>query len=402
MISAASSNGLTYLARTNHRNTNVPFGIKQTDRRSHLYICGKTGTGKSHLLGIIFRQDCRAMQGCALLDPHGDLASRARTWIPEPSASRLVIFDAWDRDQPWRLNPFANVAEEFRALAAEGLVEVFKKLWIDEWGPRLEHILRNVAHTLIATPDATIASISPLLTDKDYRSGIVAELQDPIVRAFWTNEYEKYSPAFRAVAIAPLQNKVGAMMTNPVIRNILTEPGRQLDFRAILDEGGILVANLDKGRIGEATCSLLGSLILSQIALAGVGRSSTPEEARRDFWVCADECQLFTTLSIATMLSELRKYHVGLTLANQHLSQLDPNIRDAILGNAGTMISFRVGATDASVLAKEMGGRFSPADFTGLPRHHVYIRLLIDGQVSNPFSATTLSESALDDVRGRV
>lgn len=394
----AAFSDITYIAATNHRNSNVPFGIRDEDRRSHLYVCGKTGTGKSHLLGLIFQQDLLKGYGCALLDPHGDLATKMLALVPEERKKQLVYLDPAVSVQPWRINPFAHVPDDRRALAAESIVETFKKLWHDEWGPRLEHLLRNVSHTLIATPGSSIACIPRLLTDKTYRAGIVLELTDPVVRAFWTEEFDKYSPGLRALVIAPLQNKVGAMLTDPVARRTLTEPGRVLDFKELLEHRSMLIVNLDKGRLGEGTCSLLGSVILSQIAIAGIFRSG--QTARPDFFVTVDECHLFTTLSLTTMLSELRKYRVGLTLANQHLSQLDTDIRDAIFGNVGSLIAFRVGATDAGHLSREFGDCFSPSDLTGLPRHHIFLRLLVAGEVSKAFSATTLSLNDLTRVVG--
>jgi len=287
----------------------------------------------------------------------------------------------------------ANVAPAQRALAAAGLVEVFKKIWSDDWGPRLEHLLRNVVFTLLERPHSSLADIPPLVADRTFRSEVVAEIEDPVVKAFWTNEFDKYSPGFRSVVVAPLQNKIGALLTDPTLRRILTESGEWIDLRRIMDEGKVLLVNLDKGRIGEGPAATLGSLLVSHLALSAVARSDTPESGRRDFAIVLDEFQTFTTLSVATMLDELRKYRVGMVLANQHLSQLDPAIRDAVFGNAGTIISFRVGAADGAFLAREFAPTFSAEDFISLPRYHVYIRLLIDGEPSVPFSATTLPPS---------
>ena len=385
----ASDNRITYLARTNHRNQGTLFGIRQLDRYSHLYIIGKTGTGKSTLLKTMLAQDIEAGVGCALFDPHGDLASQVRTNIPSEHEQNLIYLDAADPSLGWRFNPFANIHLESRALAAAGLVEVFKKLWPDDWGPRLEHLLRNVVYTLLESPGSSLADVPSLLSDRTYRSSVVASLQNSVVRAFWQEEFERYSPAFRAVIVAPLQNKIGALLTDPTLRRILTEPGEVLDLRRIIDTGKILLVNLDKGRIGEGPSAILGSFLLSHIAVSAIARSEQPEQKRQPYFVFLDEFQTFTTLSIASMLSELRKYRVGLILAHQHLSQLDPAIQDAVFGNVGTIVSFRVGAADAAYLAREFQPKFSVEDLIRLPRFHIYLRLMIDGETSAPFSATT-------------
>jgi hypothetical protein len=353
-------------------------------------IIGKTGTGKSALLQNIVFQDILAKRGGALLDPHGDLVRAVALTIPDALRHNLVLLDAADPSLRYRFNPFANVAPNQRALAAAGLVEVFKKIWPDDWGPRLEHLLRNVVFTLLERPDSSLADVPRLIADRSFRLEVVADIEDPVVKAFWTGEFEKYSPGFRSVVVAPLQNKIGALLTDPTLRRILTEPGEWLDLRRIMDEGRFFFVNLDKGRIGEGPATTLGSLLVSHLALAAVARSDTPEEKRGDFAIVLDEFQTFTTLSIATMLAELRKYRVGMVLANQHLSQLEPDIRDAVFGNAGSIITFRVGAADAAFLAREFAPEFIAEDFIGLPRYHIYIRLLIDGEPSRPFSATTL------------
>lgn len=385
---------VTYIGRTNHRNTGTLFGIRQRDRRSHMYVVGKTGTGKSHLLKMMIGQDIADGEGCALFDPHGDLAREVCALIPERRADDVIYLDVADPACRWRFNPFADIQPSNRALAAAGLVEVFKKLWPDDWGPRLEHLLRNVTFALLETPGSSFADIPALLTDRTYRSQTIANLADPVVRAFWKDEFANYSPGFRSVVTAPLQNKVGALLTDPVSRRFLTEPGESLEIRRVIDDGKILIVNLDKGRIGEGPAALIGSLLLSHIALAGLSRSTQPEASRRDFWAYADEFQTFTTLSLTTMLSELRKYRIGLTLSHQHLSQVDPDIRDAVFGNVGTIVSFRVGAPDAGYLAREFAPVFSPDDVIGLPRYHIYAKLLIDGEPSRPFSAETVASLA--------
>lgn len=384
---------ITYIGKTNHRNAGVLFGIRENDRRSHFYIVGKTGTGKSHLIRNMILQDIASGVGCALFDPHGDLVSTVRRSIGEARLKDLAYIDLPNAGLQYRFNPFAGIVPDKRPLAAAGLVEVFKKLWPDDWGPRLEHLLRNVVFTLLEIPGSTLADIPALLSDRSHRNALVSRLENQTVREFWYEEFNNYSPAFRAVVTAPLQNKLGALLTDPTLRRFLTEPGQQLDIRSAMDSGSTLLVNLDKGRIGEGPAVAIGSFLLSHIALAGISRSNQPEEARNDFFVYLDEFQTFTTLAIANMLSELRKYRVSLVLAHQHLSQLDTAIRDAVFGNIGSIVAFRVGAADGSYLAREFAPVFSPNDLIALPRYHFYVRLQIDGEQSRPFSATTIPEA---------
>jgi DNA helicase HerA-like ATPase len=383
---------ITYLGRTTYRNAGVLFGIRQPDRRSHFYAIGKTGTGKSTLLYTMAAQDVMAERGFALFDPHGDVAERINRLAERTRDADLVYLNIADPKLSFTFNPFAGIPTDKRALAAAGLVEVFKKLWPDEWGPRLEHLFRNVVFTLLEIPGSTLADAPRLLTDKTYREEIAATLDNPAVRDFWENEYARYSQPFRAVIVAPLQNKIGALLTDPTLRRIVTGERQSLDLRSIMDDGKILVVNLDKGRIGEGPAAVLGSLLVSHIALAGIARSERSEQERRDFFVYLDEFHTFATQSLATMLSELRKYHVGMVLAHQHLSQLHPAIRDAVFGNVGTMICFRIGAADARYIAGEFAPTFAFADITSLPRYNMYLRLLIDGEQSKPFSAKTMDE----------
>lgn len=390
---------ITYIGRVNHRNAGTLFGIRQRDRRSHMYVVGKTGTGKSHLLRIMLAQGLLANEGCALFDPHGEIVLDLLSLVPGYRRPDVIYLDLPDPTLDLYFNPLAGVPSDKRSLAVAGIIEVFKKLWPDDWGPRLEHVFRNVLFTLLETEGSTLADVPRLLTDKEYRTEVTSPLENEIVRDFWRTEYDRYSPPFRAVVTAPLQNKLGALLTDPLLRRVLTQEGDSLDLRNIMDEGKILLVNLDKGRIGEGPAALLGSLLLSHIALAGISRSELPESRRRDFFVYVDEFQTFTTLSLANMLSELRKYRVGMVLAHQHLAQLERDIREAVFGNVGTLVSFRVGASDASYLARELAPVFSEDDLIGLPRYHVYVRLLIDGETSRPFSATTIG--SLDELPRR-
>lgn len=377
-------------AVTDFREKETPFGIKQADRRYHTYVIGKTGTGKSTMLETLIRQDILAGRGLALLDPHGDLVEKVLAQIPESRRDDLIYFDAPNTSRPLGFNPLEPVSQAKRPLAAAGLLDVFKKMWADSWGPRLEHILRNALLALFDQPKATLADVLRMLSEKDFRRVVADAIQNDQVREFWLKEYERYPARFQIEAIAPIQNKVGAFLADPVLNRILTQERSAFKLRQVMDEGKILLVNLAKGQIGEDTSGLLGSLLVSRLALAALSRSDTPEGERRDFFLYLDEFHSFTTLSLTAMLSELRKYRVGLILANQYLSQLDRRIQDAVLGNVGTIVSFRLGVSDAEVLAREFYPEISIEDLTNLPNYHIYLKLVIDGQVSKPFSARTI------------
>lgn len=378
-------------ARTNFRDEQRPFGIKQADRRSHLYLIGKTGTGKSTLLETFMRHDLLAGNGFTLLDPHGDLVERIKEFIPENRMADVIDFDVPNRKQPFGFNPLSGIPVSKRPLAASGMLSVFKHLWHDSWGPRLEHILRNSLLTLLDQKDAVLGDILRLLHDSKFRKEAVTKVENEEVKKFWIDEYNKYPERLRAEAIAPLQNKVGAFITNPLLGRIFNRPEKPLQLRKIMDEGRILLVNLSKGKIGEDTALLLGSLLISRLGLAALTRTDTPQEQRPDHYLYLDEFHSFTTLSLASMLSELRKYRLNLILAHQYLSQLDPAIRDAVLGNVGSIIAFRVGAADAELLAPEFAPEITATDLTNLPNYHIYLKMMIDGAVSKPFSAVTIN-----------
>lgn len=354
-----------------------------------MYIVGKTGTGKSTLLETLVSQDIKAGQGLALLDPHGDLVERVLARVPEERKANIVYFNAPDRANPLGFNPLERVPGPQRALAASHLLEAFKKLWSEFWGPRTEHILRNTLLALLDQPEATLADILRLLDDAAFRARAVERVANAQVRAFWLREYENYPRTFRTEAIAPIQNKVGAFLANPILHQILTQPRSGFDARRVMGEGNILLVNLAKGKIGEDTASLLGSLLITTLGVAALGRAGMLEGERRDFWVYADEFHTFTTLSTAGMLSELRKYRVGLILTHQFMSQLEWQIRDSILGNVGTIISFRLGAVDARLLEPEFLPEFSASDLVRLPNYNIYLKLMVEGVISSPFSAET-------------
>jgi DNA helicase HerA-like ATPase len=381
---------VTNFARIDFRNDDRIFGIKDGDRFSHVYIIGKTGTGKSTLIETMALQDIERGLGCAVIDPHGDLVERIASGTSLSGRTDVIYFNAADPLQPYGYNPLRQVRAEFRTLAASGLMEVFKKMWADSWGVRMEHILRNVLLALLEQPDATLHDILRMFSDKEYRKGVAKSLQNQTVRAFLEKEFERFSFGYRTDGVAPIQNKVGAFLADPLLDRIVSAPERDLHIRQIMDAGQVLLVNLGKGRIGEDSSSLLGGLLVTTIGLAAFSRAAVPVEQRRDFFVYVDEFQTFTTLAVANMLSELRKYRVGFTIAHQYLHQLEPDIRHAVLGNASTIISFRLGAEDAPYMEREFLGRFDQVDLMQLPNHRIYLKLMVDGMPSLPFSASTL------------
>lgn len=389
------SDDVTHVGLTDYRSCRQVFGIRSSDRLFHTYAIGKTGTGKSTLLETLIRQDIAAGHGLCLIDPHGDLVERVAAAIPPERIDDLHYLNMPNATQPFGYNPLRKVHPSFIPLAASGIMEAFKKHWEDAWGVRMEHILRNAVYALLEQDNATLPDILRLLRDKSYRRQVLRRVTNSQVKDFWQLEFEQYSFRYRADAIAPIQNKVGALLADPRLRRLFTAPLRPLRFRRLMDQRQILLVNLARGQVGEDSAALLGSLLVTTIGLAAFSRSDMPEDQRSPFFLYLDEFQNFTTASVATMISELRKYKVGLVLANQHLGQLTEEVRDAVLGNVGTLISFRVGPADASLLAKEFGDRCTPLDLVNLANHHVYLRLMIDGAPSKPFSARTIQPSAL-------
>jgi type IV secretory pathway TraG/TraD family ATPase VirD4 len=375
------------IAKTNYRGIEHPFSIKTKDRLSHIYIIGKTGTGKSTLLENLVLQDISGHRGLAFLDPHGD--SSEKIYAAAKNNPEIIYWDVPENPKGLGYNPIRPVSPKRRPLLASGILEVFKKQWGDAWGVRMEHIFRNCLLTLLDQPQATLADILQLFNSPAYRRQALTRVENEQVKSFWLQEYEKYSYRTRADAIVPIQNKIGAFLANPILKQVLTEPKQNLSFRRIMDQRQVLLVNLSKGKLGEDASMLLGGLLMTSIGLAAFSRADTPELKRCDFTLYADEFQSFTTLSLVNMASELRKYHVSLVLAHQYLHQLDEKIRHAVIGNAGTLIAFRLGASDATWLEKEFQGVFTARDLMGLPNYHIYLKLMIDGKPSVPFSATT-------------
>lgn len=381
---------ITYFAETDWRETRQKFGIRRSDRRFHMYAIGQTGTGKSTLLETLCVADIRNGEGVALIDPHGDLVKKVLEAIPEERKKDVIYFNVSDADHPIAFNPLEPVPPEKRSLAAAELLEVFQRIFSKYWGPRLSHLLRNAFLALLEQPSATLADVLRLFNDESFRRHVAANVSNERVREFWLREYENYSRSLRSESASPVQNKIGAFLTDPILNAILTQPKSAFDVRRVIDEGKILLVNLSKGEIGEDAAILMGSLIISKLGLAAISRANVPEDQRRDFYVYLDEFHNFTTSSIASMLSELRKYRLNMILAHQYIGQLEPEIRDAVFGNVGTIISFRVGADDVVFLARQFQPEFELTDLTRLPNHLIYLKLMIDGIVSKPFSAETL------------
>jgi type IV secretory pathway TraG/TraD family ATPase VirD4 len=387
---------VTHFAQTDFRNSQRSFGIKDDDRFSHVYVIGKTGTGKSTLLKTMALQDIQRGAGLALIDPHGDLVEQVAHQIPEWRGPDVIYLNASDPHQPFGYNPLRHVREDRISLAASGFLEVFKKMWPDAWGVRMEHILRNVLLALLEQSNATMHDILRMFSDKTFRTAVAKSLKNATVKTFFEKEYDRYSFGYRADGIVSIQNKVGAFLADPILNRILTTSKSDIHVRKIMDEGKILLVNLAKGRLGEDSSSVLGGLLVTTIGLAAYSRADIAESQRKGFFAYVDEFQSFTTIALANMLSELRKYRVGFTIAHQFMHQLDPDIRHAVLGNAGTIISFRIGAEDAPYLAREFAGRFDAIDLVQLPNYRIYLKLMIDGSPSIPFSAMTVSPVQLN------
>ena len=384
---------IVLFAETNYRNIRKKFGIKTNDRRRHMYLIGKTGTGKTTAMENMALQDIQAGRGVAFIDPHGESVEKILNFIPPNRINDTVYFNPADAEYPFAFNVLERVGPSHRHLVASGLVGVFKKIWADSWGPRLEYVLRNTILALLEYPGSTLLGIMRILVNKEFRKKVVARLTDPVVKSFWVDEYPRYPERLRAEAIAPIQNKVGQFLSTSLIRNIVGQVRSKINLREIMDEKKILIMNLSKGRIGEDASALLGAMMITKIQMAAMSRVDIPEDERKDFYLYVDEFQNFATESFADILSEARKYRLNLIIGHQYVGQLtldSPKVRDAVFGNVGTMLSFRVGAEDAEFLAKEFYPRFDENDLVDLDQYNIYVKLMIDGITSEPFSAVTL------------
>ena len=390
---------LPVLGITSFRDRRQQFGLLPDDRRRHLAIVGKTGTGKSTLLENLIRADVAAGRGVALVDPHGDLADSILAHVPRQRTNDVVLLDAADQAFPVSFSLLSDCAASQRPLVVSGVVSAFKKIFGESWGPRLEHILRNALLTLMELPGASLLTLLWVLYQPKPQFSIAAKISDPVVRMFWEREYGTWPERYRAEAVAPVLNKLGHFLSNPLLRAVLGQSHSTIDLRRIMDERQVLVVNLSKGRMGEDASALLGALVITGIQLAAMSRADVPERERPDFYCYIDEFQNFATESFATILAEARKYRLNLVLANQYLAQVEEQTLSALFGNAGSLITFQVGHDDALVLADQLAGSVTPGDLLALPRYHAYARLLIEGMPSRPFSFATLPPAAADTDR---
>ena len=377
-------------AQTDFRNQMRRFGIKLDDRRRHMSVIGKTGMGKTTMLENMVLHDIYAGHGVGIVDPHGDFAEKIIDYIPARRINDVVYFNPADNSFPIGFNILEVKNEEQKHLVAAGLMGIFKKIWPDVWSSRMEYILNNTLLALLDYPGSTLLGINRMLADRKYRLKVVNKLHDPVIKAFWQNEFAAYNDRYAQEAVAPIQNKIGQFLSASVIRNMVAQVKSTIDVREIMDSGKIFIMNLSKGRIGEDNSRLLGGMVITKIQLAAMERVDTPEARRRDFFLYVDEFQNFATASFANILSEARKYRLSLIMAHQYVKQLDELVADAVFGNVGTIISFRVGGPDAEELAKEFTPTFLEEDIVNLGKYHVFLKLMIDGVASQPFSAMTM------------
>ncbi len=387
---------VTYLGLTTFRDKNTLFGIKRKDRRQHVYILGKSGTGKSVLMFNMIIQNIQNGEGVCVVDPHGELVEGVLSAIPPHRMKDVVYFNPADTEYHIGFNVLELIDPQYKHLVASGLMGIFTKIWANAWSARMEYILNNCILALLDTPGTTLLGIPRMLVDKDYRQKIITNLKDPVIKAFWIHEYESWQDKFRNEAIAPIQNKVGQFLSTSIIRNVVGQSISTINIFDIMNTSKIFLVNVSKGRIGEDNSGLLGGMIITKIQLAAMERVRIPEEHRKDFYLYVDEFQNFVTDAFAGILSEARKYRLNLTVAHQYTAQLvmdkSSAVRDAVFGNVGTMIIFRVGSDDADFLEKEFEPEFTPQDIVNLPNYKVYLKLMIDGVTSRPFSAKTLPQ----------
>jgi len=384
---------ITFFAKTDARGKNVPFGIKAKDRTRHVYVIGKTGMGKSTLLENMAVQDIRNGEGFAFIDPHGQTAETLLNYIPAERMRDVLYFAPHDIDFPVSFNVMEDVGADKRHLVVSGLMSVFKKIFVDAWSARMEYILSNTLLALLEYPDATLLGVNRMLSDKKYRDKVVNNVKDPAVRSFWVDEFAKYNERYMQEAGDAIKNKIGQFTANPLIRNIIGQTKSSFDIRKMMDEKKIIIMNLSKGLIGETNANLLGSMLTTRVYLAAMSRADvSPEQMKTlpNFYFYVDEFQSFANATFANILSEARKYKLNLTIAHQYIEQMEEDVRNAVFGNVGTTIAFRVGPFDAEVLETVFSPKFMATDLVNLGFAQIYLTLMIDGIGSAPFSATTL------------
>lgn len=392
---------ITFFAKTDSRGQQIPFGIKAKDRTKHVYVIGKTGMGKSTLLENMAVQDMQNGNGLAFIDPHGATAETLLRYVPEERIDDVLYFAPFDSDNPISFNVMEDVGPDKRHLVVSGLMSVFKKIWVDAWSARMEYILSNVLLALLEYPDSTLLGVNRMLSDKHYRKKVVENITDPAVRSFWVDEFANYNERYMQEAGDAIKNKIGQFTSNPIIRNIVGQPKSSFDIRELMDSRKIIIANLSKGLVGESNANLLGSMLTTRIYLAAMSRADlTHEELANtpNFYFYVDEFQSFANATFADILSEARKYKLNLTIAHQYIEQMDEEVRNAVFGNVGTIISFRVGPFDAEILETIFTPRFLAADIVNLGFAQIYLTLMIDGIGSQPFSAVTLPPITTPDI----
>lgn len=389
---------ITYFAETDSRHNRKKFGIKAADRSKHFYVIGKSGMGKSTLLENMATQDIQNGHGLCFIDPHGGTAEKLLEYVPEHRIKDVLYFAPFDMEYPVAFNIMEDVGAEKRHLVVNGLMSVFEKIWEDAWSARMAYILQNTLLALLEYPGATLLAVNRMYTDKEFRTKVVENVTDVSVKSFWVDEYAKYTDKYVSEATPAIQNKIGQFAGNPLIRNIIGQPKSSFDLRKIMDEKKILIVNLSKGRVGEGNARLLGSMLITKIYLAAMSRADEAASTLSKlppFYLFVDEFQSFADKSFADILSEARKYKLCLTMAHQYIEQMEDEVREAVFGNVGTMVSFRVGAYDAEVLEKEYAPVFIAEDIVNLGRFQMYLKLMIDSVTSQPFSATALPPIAL-------
>ena len=387
-------NSITYFAETDARNKKIKFGVKETDRLRHVYVVGKTGVGKSTLLENMAIQDIQNGNGIAFIDPHGSTAEKLLDYVPENRIKDVLYFAPFDLEHPVSFNVLEDIGPDKRHLVVNGLMSTFEKIWEDAWSARMSYILINTLLALLEYPGATLLGVNRMLSDKEYRRKVVENVKDPTVKSFWVDEFGKYTEKYAADATPAIQNKVGQFTSNPLVRNLVGQPKSSFDIRDFMDNKKILLINLSKGLVGEGNANLIGSMLITKMYLAAMSRAdkNKAELAKLpNFYLYVDEFQSFANKSFADILSEARKYKLGLNITHQYIEQMEEEVRDAVFGNVGTMITFRVGAFDAEVLEKEFAPTFTAEDLVNLGKYQIYLKLMIDEVSSHPFSAVTMN-----------
>jgi hypothetical protein len=387
---------IVYIGHRNVWGGEEPFGLSRADRRHHMYCLGKTGSGKTTLLRNLILQDIEAGEGVGVIDPHGDLSEELLDHIPPSRTDDVVYFNPADIDFPIGFNLLRTVPKDVRHLVASGFVSALKSIWRDSWGPRLEYILYASAAALLDCENASVLGIQRMLTDEHYRTWVVNQVKDPIVRSFWRDEFDRYDRRFLTDAIAPIQNKVGQLLMAPPVRNIFGQVRTKIDPTFMMDNRRIFIANLSKGKLGPDKASLIGAVLVTQFQLAAMARAGVPEKKRTDFYLYIDELHNFSTDTFASLLSESRKYRLCLTLSHQYSTQLREEVRDAVFGNVGTIVSFRVGEADGHTLERQFGNSFAASHFSELGNFEVCVKLLVNGEHNYPFTGMTYPPLSFD------